>query len=470
MQPSSLLEPSAERGHLPAPEPSPLVRALLAAYDLDPSRLDLGVHPDDEMLGFLVTAAQGDRDQALALYLNSGLQIAAVFRQLLAGHFGAPERVGSLLDFASGYGRVTRCLVRDLPPERVWVADVYAEGVRFQEERFGVTGIVSAARPEELRCDRRFDAILVTSLFTHLSEERFVAWLARLLGLLAPGGLLAFSVHDETMLPPETAMPEGGIHFEAVSESATLAPADYGSSWVTEAFVRGAVRRALDPEHPEVQVRRLRRGLCNFQDLYLVTISGGAGGAGGAGGGDLERLPFDPEPRFYPEQCDVSGDGRIVLRGWAVRPEGEPLAAVEVLLDGRLLGSAPVDMLREDVAALTGEPAALRSGWRFEGALPAGLPRSAPLVLRVVDRRGGRFVGYASTLATAQLWSARQEIGFFRSALHRAECLREEAAAHAAVEIAGLRARLAAMEASRFWKLRNRWFAVKRALRLTDER
>ena len=39
----------------------------------------------------------------------------------------------------------------------------------------------------------------------------------------------------------------------------------------------------------------------------------------------------------------------------------------------------------------------------------------------------------------------------------------------AALEAGALRARVAAMEASRFWKLRNAWFRVKRGLGLTRE-
>ncbi len=435
---------------------TPLVSALLAASGLSPEDVDLAVHPDDEMLGFLLDCAEGDRDQALAVYAGSGLSIAGAFRQLLAGHFGGVERVGSLLDFASGYGRVTRFLVRELPPERVWVADVYAEGVRFQEERFGVHGFVSAARPEELRCDRRFDAVLVTSLFTHLPEERFVAWLARLHALLAPGGLLAFSVHDESVLAPGVEMPAAGIRFEAVSESGSLAPSEYGSTWVTEPFVRAAIARAVG----EVPVRRLRRGLCDFQDLYLV---------GTAGGPDLARIAYDPEPRSYTEQCALERGGRLTMRGWAVRVEGTPLARAEVLLDGALLGTAPIERERPDVAALLGEPSALQAGWLFEGSLPAGTARSAPLVVRLVDRNGGATVVHVSTLAQALLLSARQESAFFQGELWRTEAERREEAARAAAETAGLHARIAAMEASRFWKLRNRWFTLKRFLRLTDE-
>src|SRR5690349_8804999 len=81
------------------------------------------------------------------------------------------------------------------------------DGVRFQEESFGVHGIVSTVRPEEFVCSERFDAITVTSLFTHLPDRRFVDWLRVLLGLLRPGGVLLFSVHGEEVLSADCALP-----------------------------------------------------------------------------------------------------------------------------------------------------------------------------------------------------------------------------------------------------------------------
>jgi hypothetical protein len=50
---------------------------------------------------------------------------------------------------------------------------------------------------------------------------------------------------------------------------------------------------------------------------------------------------------------------------------------------------------------------------------------------------------------------------------HEAELARLRAAADE--RIAALETRIAAMRASRFWKMRDRWFAVKRRLGLTDE-
>ena len=127
-------------------ETSPLVAALLDDLGMD---VDLAIDAHDEMLGFLVDAFEGDRERALFAYFRSGASIADSLGQVLRWRFGGMDRIGKILDFASGYGRVTRFLVREVPPERVWVSDVYADGVRFQEERFGVHGIVSAIRPED---------------------------------------------------------------------------------------------------------------------------------------------------------------------------------------------------------------------------------------------------------------------------------------------------------------------------------
>src|SRR5262249_48949064 len=148
----------------------------------------------------------------------------------------------------SGYGRVTRFLLRLLPAERIWVADVYEGGVAFQERRFGVHGIVSTVDPAGFAAAagaEPFDAILVTSLLTHLPEDRFVAWLRVLLSLLAPGGVLAFSVHDRSVLPAGAELPPSGLLFQEISESGSLEVADYGSTWVSEEFVRSALDRAL---------------------------------------------------------------------------------------------------------------------------------------------------------------------------------------------------------------------------------
>jgi hypothetical protein len=118
---------------------------------------------------------------------------------------------------------------------------------------------------------------------------------------------------------------------------------------------------------------------------------------------------------------------------------------------------------RPDVAALFGDARHRRSGWEGSLRLPAGVSRSrAVLLLRAVDEAGRGFPAHAGSLEWHLLVGTGHDLGHARRELERA-------AARYAADTTALRSRIAAMEASRFWKLRNRWFALKRFLRLTDE-
>ena len=385
-------------------ETSSLVRSLLSDLGLERGAIDLAIDPEDEMLGFLVGSCEGDRERALYAYFQSGASVAGAMAQVLA-----------------------------------W--------------RFGVHGIVSTIRPEDFAAaagSGTFDAILVTSLFTHLPEERFVAWLRVLMGLLAPGGVLAFIVHDRGLPPAGTELPASGLLFQEISESGSLAGSDYGSTWVSEEFVRGALRRALaGGGGARASLHRLERGLCNFQDLYVAVPEADA---------DFSGLAFRGEPYLFVERCALTGPDRLELRGWAGVLGCGSFAAVEALLDGQLLARLPIDGLRPEVAAMLGDPRLERSGWGGACGLPAGVSRSTSLLsLRVVDDRGAVHPEAAATLEAALHDSTKLEVTVLRRELRQAA----EHAASQAREAVALEARIAAMEASRFWKLRNQWFRVK---------
>ena len=69
----------------------------------------------------------------------------------------------------------------------------------------------------------------------------FKKWLGKLYSFLAPKGLLVFSVHDQAVLPSDIAMPVTGFFFQPHSESRSLDKNQYGSTWVTEDFVRNVI-------------------------------------------------------------------------------------------------------------------------------------------------------------------------------------------------------------------------------------
>jgi SAM-dependent methyltransferase len=443
-------------------ETSPYVRAFLTDQGIDrgidrPAGLDLAIDDRDEMLSFLVQSHDGDRERALFAYFRSGLSIADSMTQVLRWRFGGLAGCGSLLDFASGYGRVTRFFLRDLPADRVWVSDVYADGVRFQEERFGVHGIVSTVRPEDFVCAERFDAITVTSLFTHLPDARFAGWLRVLLGLLRPGGVLVFSVHGEEVLSPGQSIPPEGILFQELSESGSLDTSDYGSTWVTEAYVRAAAARAADGA--PLSIHHLPRGLCNFQDLYVAVREADV---------DFSGLAFQGEPQLQIDECSLDGPDSLRLRGWALVRSGD-VRAVEVTLDGALLGQAAVEAPRPDVASLFGARFA-HPGWTGVFPLPPGAPRrDAVLIVRTVDERGRALPLWASSIEGTLLSSSRQEVAHLQQMIADLRAQIAQVEARAAADRAGFEARIAAMEKSRFWKMRNAWFTVRETLGIREK-
>jgi SAM-dependent methyltransferase len=438
--------------------------------------VDLTIHPDDDMLRVLCDLAGGDRRRARSMYFDSGLALWRTLRQVVEWRFGELGRVGKLLDFASGYGRVTRFVLRDLPPQRVWVSDVVAAAVEFQRRQLGVQGFVSTARPEELVCAERFDCILVSSLFTHLPEATFAPWLRRLWELLAPGGVLGFSVHDAGLLPAGRQLAESGLLFAPSSESCALPGADYGSTWVSEGFVRGALRAVA----PSASVARVPRALANYQDLYVVVAEPGA---------DLAGLPRPGAVQGFLEHCAWTPPDRLEISGWVVDRGGAgPPVEVRAWIGGEMLARSRELLPRPDVGAVFPTEAVAPLGWRLAARVPGGpTGLTARLRLEAVSADGSAWPLAESTVEGALLRSARLQC-FFEHGAHqrlqeRYQALQQElerAVASYESALESVRgemrwqvhvrdARIAAMEASFFWKLRNRWFALKRFLRLTRE-
>ena len=454
----------------------PLVEAFLADQVPEPERVVRAVHSADAMLGYLAWLQGGDLDAGLWSYFRTGLSAFRSFEPVLAWRFGDLRRAGSILDFASGHGRATRFLVGAAPPERVWVSEIKADAVDFQRRRFGVHGFVSATDPAELDPGRRFDAILVASLFTHLPRGTFAPWLETLLGLLEPGGVLAFTVHDEAVMLPGRRLEDDGFYFEAMSEDDELDLGDYGSTWVSEAFVAGELARLA----PGWAWKRFPKALWHLQDLYVVARPDPAAAT------DLEQLRVMREPEGYLDGLSRPGCNRLTVSGWAVvHPQPEDPnpapAEVEIYLGGRLLARLEADGRRPDVAEHLGG-ADLRCGFEHTLDLPSGAAPTDLLTIKARSADGREAVLHLSTLQGAylgtELAGTRLRLETTEQALGHTQRLVDEARA----ELAGTRGELAGerhradqaealirgMEASRFWKARNAWFALKRRLGLVS--
>ena len=105
------------------------------------------------------------------------------------------ERVGSILNLPSGYGREARHLAAAFPDAQHTFCDILADGVAFCAEQFKGRAIVSQPELTEVELGGPYDVIWIGSLFTHLDEVKTERWLRYLCGHLSDDGILLASFH-----------------------------------------------------------------------------------------------------------------------------------------------------------------------------------------------------------------------------------------------------------------------------------
>jgi SAM-dependent methyltransferase len=348
--------------------------------------LNTNIHENDQMFSYSASA-RGNTSTARSEYFTSGAQLLKVLEQIVAWKFGSLEKVSSFLDFASGYGRLTRFLVHELPADRIWVSDIQAEAVAFQEAEFGVPGFVSTADPADLVCDRTFDTILVASLFSHLPPATFTSWLHKLYSLLNPGGLLIFSVHGESLMLPGHTMPDSGIWFDQTSEIASTEAKEYGVSIVTETYVRNAIVAATG----QTAYKRIELGLLYQQDLYLVANGPAA---------DFSDLDFHYVPHGAMDHALWAGPGELYLKGWAadITGPGSPVE-VQVFVDEQLQQSSITSEYRPDLREHFKDDRFSHTGWEYCCQL-ADNDSTRSVLIKVISTTGAESILYAGPIAS----------------------------------------------------------------------
>jgi SAM-dependent methyltransferase len=327
-------------------------RALLEALLGDCEGLDTVVDPRDEMMRVLHDDL-GSR--AWFDYFRQGYELIPTIEQIADWAFpGERDRI-SVLEFACGYGRIVRHLVRSFPAANVSASDIDAGAVVFVTEQLGVNGKLSAAEPEQLRWDESYDLVVVPSLFSHLPDRTFARWLGFLHGLLNDRGVLAFSVHGEELEPGGDF--SAGIVYRPINEAAgRLDPEEYGSATVTEDYVADRIETATGSR----RYARVERGFWDFQDVYLLT---------GPEQRDPGSFRYVPPISGHADTVKLSRTA-VEVTGWARAVE--PGLKIRLSAGGTVLHETDRFGPRPDVVHHRGD-AFLHTGF----ALTANLPDAA---------------------------------------------------------------------------------------------
>ncbi len=314
------------------------------------------IHPHDQMLQHSLQE-HTDAHAAISQYFSVGAQQFNTFSQIAGLLFQDRERV-KVLDFACGFGRLTRFLVLDRSRFRITGAEIQQEALDFVAKRFAVQCLNSCPDPSAFNCNDSFDIIWVASLFSHLPEGLFHQWLRVLFSLLRPGGVLAFSTKPLATAATVKARSEPGFVYTTESECRQLDSRIYGTACVDDAFVRDAIERVTGPGHP---VFHMPRALANEQDLHLVPCNRDH---------DLSILKnVRKGVTGWLDRCSLVA-GELCLEGWAASLDEGPAQTIEIVVDGRRHSVFP-EISRPDVAEAFADERLQRSGWKFRETLTA---------------------------------------------------------------------------------------------------
>ncbi|MDY7023603.1 MAG: class I SAM-dependent methyltransferase [Cyanobacteriota bacterium] len=293
-----------------------------------PQQFNPTIHEQDEMYLF---ALQNHKfpEKARIRYHFNGRRIFDAVRQVVQWKFQGFNSIHSFLDFASGYGRFTRFLLQEMNPQQVWISDIYENAVKFQQDTFGVQGILSSVNPADYQLHQTFDCILACSFFSHIPEKTFTAWMKTLYNLLTPEGIFLFSVHDRDLLSAESQIQSDQLLFIPQSESLSLDVNEYGTSYVGEEFVKKTVENI---SKGEAFCYRIPKGICRYQDLYVI---------GKPPTLELSNLNFYHHPWGRLEYINLDSEGVLTLRGWASELNiNSKIESILVFVNGELIQQA----------------------------------------------------------------------------------------------------------------------------------
>lgn len=229
------------------PQQAAQIKAIMDRYTAkygDGFFFDVSQH--DEMYRTRVRKVRNDAFVGYRDYFIIGDTIFNVFGNVLEDNRIALEDIRNFLDFACGYGRLARFLVKRLPKDSLTVSDIDRKAVDFVSKGLGVRGLYSTLDPDDFDAKSKYDVIFVLSLFTHLRQPEWQKWLAKLHSMLRKGGRLIFSTHGLHQMEYHArwkAIKGGGYHFEPVNETEGRLPTDYyGGVFVDLAFVRSVAK------------------------------------------------------------------------------------------------------------------------------------------------------------------------------------------------------------------------------------
>jgi len=240
-------------------------------------RVSADVHPEDHIFRFLIeNRSFASQTDAVDYYFDDGARSFGKLLDVLTKtcRLAANEPI-RILEFASGYGCVTRHAKNAATRHAITACDIHPEAVRFVQEKLQNPAVLSHRLPESLELAANYDVVFALSFFSHMPKTSFGRWLKRLAALVDTGrcgaGWLIFTTHGllSRKFLGECPLDDDGFWFRGQSEQGDLDVQDYGLTLTRPDYV---LKQLF--EIPNVMLASYREGFWwEHQDLWVLKIT-----------------------------------------------------------------------------------------------------------------------------------------------------------------------------------------------------
>lgn len=168
--------------------------------------LDANLHPSKGRAEFGINIpdlpADGIQVRFGGRHGRDNLQPAFDFYKFVLQHMPSEQRGRlSVIDFGGGWGRILRFFLREFPATRLVLVDCLTDAIKCAQSLTSPYAIIQNEAVPPLPLEQACaDCCYAFSVFSHLSEQACLSWLAHLGELLVPGGTLIFTTRGEAQI------------------------------------------------------------------------------------------------------------------------------------------------------------------------------------------------------------------------------------------------------------------------------
>jgi hypothetical protein len=226
------------------------------------------IHEADHIFNFLYNnPVFNSKVDAINYYFRDGLNSCVELNKIIKRY--KPNVEVSLLEFASGYGCLTRHFNNVLSQVKVISSDIHPEANTFVKNYLNASTIQSTTSPSNFPVGLKFDFVFALSFFSHMPINTWGKWFETLAyKVCKKNGFFIFTTQGEMSQQffPDSVLDRNGYWFKSESEQLDLDGSEYGNTIVTFDFVNNIIN-----SNKGLSLVKYDQGKWwNHQDLYIV--------------------------------------------------------------------------------------------------------------------------------------------------------------------------------------------------------